>query len=189
MLRNTEIVAESYRRNVVEKTLPSGGVFRSTRGFHSATSLVASVFAGDMVNNNGGFMAFLSSHFDSGCHHLRKVVRNDGCTVWVNCGSRIASFCPYRSRLYQRDWQMIAFDGYVDVDVVDYKWFWVTLTQPSFGVTHFNQNGGKCKCGRIHSENDPYLNLPINPARYDYDAQVFNNYYAGELWKRYTGED
>ena len=80
----------------------------------------------------------------------------------------------------------------------------VTLTAPSFGPVHTTRGPGRpchprrgrqatfCPhgrpehCPRVHRDDDPDLGTPLCPDCYDYAGQVAFNWYAPELWRRFT---
>lgn len=78
-----------------------------------------------------------------------------------------------------------------------------TLTAPGFGPVHTTRagraqcrsfrgtprlcpHGRSTRCTAIHAEDDPRLGQPICPDCYDYPAHIAFNWYAPELWRRFT---
>ncbi len=61
-----------------------------------------------------------------------------------------------------------------------------TFTAPSFGPVHNRPGGGRCRCGRLHPDDDPALGTPLDPDQYDYRAAVLWIAHAGKLWGRFT---
>ncbi|WP_374117008.1 replication initiator [Streptomyces sp. MNU76] len=51
---------------------------------------------------------------------------------------------------------------------------------------HNRSGGGRCRCGRLHPDDDPALGTPLYPDRYDYRAAALWNVHAGALWARFT---
>jgi hypothetical protein len=90
--------------------------------------------------------------------------------------------------LAKKDYQKLIAGGFLDVDPTEYRFFFLTLTAPSFGPTHRVPKGGRppsrCACGALH---DPVADadmkgVPIDPDTYDYDGCVTWNYHLGKLW-------
>ncbi|MEV5987138.1 replication initiator [Streptomyces sp. NPDC052051] len=114
----------------------------------------------------------------------------------TTCGNRRASRCPACSRLYAADTYHLIKAGLsggknVAETVRDHPRAFVTLTAPSFGPVHNRKtdSAGKprpCRCGTHHTEEDPALGTPLNPATYDYTGAVLWNAHAGQLWARFT---
>ncbi|MFF0624710.1 replication initiator [Streptomyces sp. NPDC004296] len=113
----------------------------------------------------------------------------------TTCGNRRASRCPACSRLYAADTYHLIKAGLsggkqVAESVRHHPRAFVTLTAPSFGPVHNREtdNGTirRCRCGARHTENDPVLGTPLNPATYDYTGAVLWNAHAGALWARFT---
>ncbi|MGA4900507.1 replication initiator [Streptomyces griseoincarnatus] len=114
----------------------------------------------------------------------------------TTCGNRRASRCPACSRVYAADtYHLIkaglSGDKNVAETVRDHPRAFVTLTAPSFGPVHNRKTDstGKprpCGCGSHHTEDDPALGTPLDPATYDYTGAVLWNAHAGQLWGRFT---
>jgi hypothetical protein len=112
------------------------------------------------------------------------------------CGNRRASRCPSCSRVYAADTYHLIKAGLsggksVPDAVRSHPRLFVTLTAPSFGRVHAirTTRAGKplnCHCNRRHSEDDPALGTPIDPAAYNYAGAVLWNAHAGALWARFT---
>ncbi len=113
----------------------------------------------------------------------------DGVMV-VACKDRRASCCASCARLYERDAYHLIATGLrggksVPAGVGAHPAVLVTLTAPSFGAVHGNQDDGRpCRCGCNHAVDDPQIGTPIDPGRYRYADQVVWNHHAPELWKR-----
>lgn len=133
--------------------------------------------------------------------------------LMIRCGNRRASVCPSCSYEYAGDmWQLLyagAVGGRKDVPetIRAHPLVFATLTAPSFGAVHTTRDErhgsrarcrsprGKprlCKHGRpmwcnaIHADEDPRLGQPLCLDCYDYAAHVAFNWYAPELWRRFT---
>ena len=128
--------------------------------------------------------------------------------VYIRCGNRRAAVCPSCSHEYQGDMWHLLYAGVaggiksVPADVAEHPLDFVTLTGPSFGPVHTTREPGRpclssrkpswCRhgqaqqCRRIHSDSDPDLGTPLCPECYDYEGQVAFNWYAPELWRRFT---
>jgi hypothetical protein len=110
--------------------------------------------------------------------------------VWVRCGSRVKSRCESCAELYRGDWAAIARSGVFDGPVEPYRFYFLTLTAPSFGSVHRVPREGKgavaeCGCGVRHGSDESGLRgVPLDPASYDYAGQVAWNRDAGLLWDR-----
>jgi hypothetical protein len=122
------------------------------------------------------------------------------------CGNRRASVCPSCSYIYRGDtWQMlhagmVGGKG-IPESVAEHPAAFVTLTAPSFGAVHGKREGKRpCRhgegklcphgrplwCRRRHADGDPMLGTPLCPDCYDYEGAVLFNWWAPELWRRFT---
>lgn len=128
----------------------------------------------------------------------------------VPCGNRRASACPSCSRTYARDtFELLragAFGGKtVPASVADNPMLFVTLTAPSFGHVHRTakpgqpvtrcrprdkaqvcEHGRPTRCMATHGEGDSLAGQPICPECYDYEGHVIWQWWAPELWRRFT---
>ncbi|WP_399927003.1 replication initiator [Streptomyces kanamyceticus] len=114
----------------------------------------------------------------------------------TTCGNRRSSRCPACSRVYAADTYHLIKTGLsggknVAETVRDHPRAFVTLTAPSFGPVHNCKTDavGKplpCACGAHHTEDEPVVGAPLNPATYDYTGAVLWNAHAGQLWARFT---
>ncbi|MFC7598025.1 replication initiator [Terrabacter sp. GCM10028922] len=128
----------------------------------------------------------------------------------VPCGNRRASECPACARTYARDtFELIragAVGGKTVPDTVAVNpMLFVTLTAPSFGHVHRAPKPGQpvvrcrprdtakvCEHGRpigcmaSHDASDALVGQPICPDCYDYQGHVVWQWWAPELWRRFT---
>ncbi len=111
----------------------------------------------------------------------------------VACGNRRASRCPSCAWTYAGDTYHLIRAGItgdvrkaVPATVRDHPRVFATLTAPSFGPVHNRPTGGRCRCGTVHTEDDPVLGMALDPDRYDYAGAVLFNNHAGQLWQRFT---
>jgi hypothetical protein len=127
----------------------------------------------------------------------------------VRCGNRRESACPSCSRVYAADTFHLIRAGVVGgkgvpEHVRDNPLVFATLTAPSFGLVHGRRNGRKCRpfttngipwtcehgrplvCHAVHEEQDPLLGQPLCPDCYDYTGHVIWQWWAPELWRRFT---
>jgi Replication initiator protein, pSAM2 len=137
----------------------------------------------------------------------------DGVT-YLRCGNRRRAVCPSCSHQYQGDvFHLImagAAGGMKDVpaEVVTHPLVFATLTAPSFGVVHGarkpGQRGGRrcrprtgharqvCPHGRprwcmaVHEHTDPIVGQPLCVDCYDYHSHLVWQWWAPELWRRFT---
>jgi hypothetical protein len=128
--------------------------------------------------------------------------------TFTRCGNRRADKCESCSRLYAADtFQLIragiAGGKTVPETVADNPLVFATLTAPSFGPVHGTRpNGGRCRprrdtghrcphgrptsCMTAHAEGDPMVGQPLCADCYDYASQVVWQWWAPELWRRFT---
>jgi hypothetical protein len=129
----------------------------------------------------------------------------------VRCGNRRASVCPPCSREYAGDmWQLLyagAAGGRKGVPetVRTHPLVFATLTAPGFGPVHGIRTGGgtaRCRpprgrptvcrhgrpawCTAVHRPHDEQLGEPLCLGCYDYAGHVAFNWWAPELWRRFT---
>ena len=131
-------------------------------------------------------------------------------SLHVRCGNRRESVCPSCSRIYAADTFQMIRSGVtggktVPETVADNPLVFATLTPPSFGPVHAGPSKGsvprRCKprdraqvcahgvrvgCMQIHDEHDPAVGQPICPKCYDYETHVIWQWWAPELWRRFT---
>lgn len=105
--------------------------------------------------------------------------------VNVRCGTRSEKKCPGCAWIYKKDTAKILRSGLLNDGACRY--FFLTLTAPSFGATHNVPKRGerkKCRCGAWHdAEKDIDLRgVPLNCDEYDYSGQAYFNYQIGKLW-------
>ena len=131
--------------------------------------------------------------------------------LYVRCNNRRASCCPSCSRTYQGDtWHLLKAgaaggDKGVPESVASHPMVFATLTAPSFGPVHAAKKPGsrtqRCRprtrgevcwhgkslsCMEIHAEHDLLAGQPFCADCYDYDAHVIWQWWAPELWRRFT---
>jgi hypothetical protein len=126
----------------------------------------------------------------------------------IRCGNRRATECPSCSRLYAADMFHLIRAGVsggktVPDTVADNPLVFATLTAPSFGVVHGRREQGRrchpqtrgswlCLHGRPstclvqHAEGDSLLGQPLCGDCYDYSSQVVWQWWAPDLWRRFT---
>jgi hypothetical protein len=126
----------------------------------------------------------------------------------IRCGNRRASECPSCSRLYAADMFHLIRAGVcggktVPESVADNPLVFATLTAPSFGVVHGRrdqghrchphtratalcQHGRRATCLAPHADGDPVLGQPLCGDCYDYESQVVWQWWAPDLWRRFT---
>ena len=137
----------------------------------------------------------------------------DGVT-YVRCGNRRASVCPSCSHEYKGDvWHVLmagAAGGMKDVPdtVAAHPLVFATFTAPSFGLVHAAKKPGRpgsrrclprsgdrrqlCPHGRprwcmaVHDHADPAAGQPLCGDCYDYAAHLVWQWWAPELWRRFT---
>ncbi|GAB7190953.1 plasmid replication initiator protein [Kineococcus sp. NUM-3379] len=139
------------------------------------------------------------SSYDSG-------TEPDG-VLYVRCGNRRASVCPSCSHEYKGDmWHLLAAGAAggmkgVPSSVASHPLVFATLTAPSFGPVHTTRRAGRCRprsrkvlcehgrpvgCEAVHEDGDDRLGQPICPDCYDYTGHVVWQWWAPELWRRFT---
>lgn len=130
-----------------------------------------------------------------------------GGTTLIRCGNRRASECPSCSRIYAADMFHLIRAGVaggkgVPANVGENPLVFATLTAPSFGPVHGTRDNGRpcrprsraarCDHGRptacmtLHEDDDPLLGQPLCWECYDYASHVVWQWWAPELWRRFT---
>jgi hypothetical protein len=127
----------------------------------------------------------------------------------VRCGNRRAADCPSCSRVYAADTFHLIRAGVVGGKgvpdtVLENPLVFATLTAPSFGPVHGTRNGRRCRpyrtkdqadrcvhdrstvCHASHAEGDPILGQPLCGDCYDYPSHIVWQWWAPELWRRFT---
>jgi hypothetical protein len=109
----------------------------------------------------------------------------------IRCNNRRATRCAACAEVYRKDTFHLVTAGLsggkgISPGVAQHPRVFATLTAPSFGPVHNRPGGGRCRCGRLHADDDPVLGTPLAPERYDYRAAVLWNAHAGALWARFT---
>lgn len=127
--------------------------------------------------------------------------------TYVRCGNRRDSQCPSCARVYARDTFELVRAGIsggksVPATVSANPLVFATLTAPSFGPVHgIRRPAGRCRprdhaarcrhgrsvgCMAVHAEDDPVLGSPICPDCYDTTTHLVWQWWAPELWRRFT---
>ncbi|MGO4596018.1 replication initiator [Terrabacter sp. 2RAF25] len=127
----------------------------------------------------------------------------------VRCGNRRAAECPSCSRLYAADTFHLIRAGVtggkgVPDTVADNPLVFATLTAPSFGTVHGTRGGRTCRpftakgqdrvcehgrstvCHDRHGDEDELLGQPLCRDCYDYESHLVWQWWAPELWRRFT---
>jgi len=127
----------------------------------------------------------------------------------IRCGNRRAADCPSCSRVYAADTFHLIRAGVVGGKgvpdtVQENPLVFATLTAPSFGPVHGTRNGRRCRpyrakddadrcphgrptsCHATHVEGDPLLGQPLCGDCYDYPSHIVWQWWAPELWRRFT---
>ncbi len=120
------------------------------------------------------------------------------------CGSRRETLCPPCASLYRGDAFALVAAGLrggkgVPETIGDHPAVLLTLTAPSFGPVHRQQNTGSCHptgprcphgraltCALRHKETDELLGQALCSDCYDYEGAVLFNAGVSELWRRTT---
>ncbi|HEY8790380.1 MAG TPA: replication initiator [Actinopolymorphaceae bacterium] len=130
--------------------------------------------------------------------------------TYVRCGNRRADVCPSCSTEYAGDlWHqlsagMVGGKG-VPEEIRQHPLVFATLTAPSFGAVHGCSKTGRsarrCRprsprtlcphgrptwCQRVHSDSDADVGQPLCSECYDYTGHVVWQWWAPELWRRFT---
>ncbi|HKG50910.1 MAG TPA: replication initiator [Actinomycetales bacterium] len=133
--------------------------------------------------------------------------------AYVRCGNRRSAVCPSCSHEYKGDMWHLLYAGTtggikeVPATVAQHPMVFATLTAPSFGPVHTTRadptrgRGARCRsrrdhprcehgralwCTAVHAVDDPTLGTPLCADCYDYGGHVAFNWYAPELWRRFT---
>lgn len=126
----------------------------------------------------------------------------------VRCGNRRASECPSCSRLYAADMFQLIRAGVaggkaVPASVAENPLVFATVTAPSFGAVHGTRDAGRrCRphtrgsvscehgqprvCHRVHADDDAALGQPLCRECYEYASHVVWQWWAPDLWRRFT---
>jgi hypothetical protein len=62
---------------------------------------------------------------------------------------------------------------------------WLTLTLDTYGPVHSIHPGRPCTCRRRHTDDDPLLGTPVDPASYDYRQAAWDAVHFPRLLDRY----
>jgi len=130
--------------------------------------------------------------------------------TYVRCGNRRADVCPSCSTEYAGDlWHqlsagMVGGKG-VPKEIRQHPLVFATLTAPSFGGVHGCGKPGRTRrrcrprsarslcphgrptwCMSSHTDTDPEVGQPLCSKCYDYAGHVIWQWWAPELWRRFT---
>ena len=124
--------------------------------------------------------------------------------TYIRCGNRRAAVCPACSRVYAADVFHLIRAGVtggktVPESVAENPLVFATLTAPSFGHVHSVRHADvqhrgtrRCRHGHPlhclvrHGDDDPELGQPLCFDCYDYTSQVVWQWWAPDLWRRFT---
>jgi hypothetical protein len=126
----------------------------------------------------------------------------------IRCGNRRASVCPSCSRQYAADMFHLIRAGVtggktIPETVAENPLVFATVTAPSFGTVHVRRDHGRrchpvsrgpshCPHGRprtchaAHTDDDELLGQPLCRDCYDYASHVVWQWWAPDLWRRFT---
>jgi len=121
--------------------------------------------------------------------------------TYIRCGNRRASVCPACSRVYAADVFHLIRAGVtggktVPESVAENPLVFATLTAPSFGHVHSAQACGRPVRGTRHCRHGHTLHCLVRHGNelgqplcfdcYDYTSQVVWQWWAPDLWRRFT---
>jgi len=128
--------------------------------------------------------------------------------TYIRCGDRRAERCPPCSRDYAADMFHLIRAGItggktVPASVAENPLVFATLTAPSVGTVHGRRDHGRaCRprtpsplrclhgrprtCHSTHAEDDPALGQPLCRDCYDYASHVVWQWWAPDMWRRFT---
>lgn len=131
------------------------------------------------------------------CCRPRKVRKADGTYSYVRCQSKKASECVACSTLFLTDQKRLIGsgcnaserDGITEEMLSGFRFYFVTLTAPSFGGIHRVPKGKDsasvvCKCGKRHQHGSEFRGTPTSPRWYKYREQARWNQASSQLFKR-----
>ncbi|EWT06049.1 MULTISPECIES: replication initiator [Intrasporangiaceae] len=127
----------------------------------------------------------------------------------VRCGNRRAADCQSCSRVYAADTFHLIRAGVtggkgVPEEVAENPLVFATLTAPSFGLVHGTRGGRPCRpftikgqdrvcehgrptvCHTRHGDGDEQVGQPLCRDCYDYESHLVWQWWAPELWRRFT---
>jgi hypothetical protein len=130
----------------------------------------------------------------------------------IRCGNRRAAVCPSCAYEYAGDVWHLIYAGIqgghkgVPEHVAEHPMVFASFTAGSFGPVHTTREDrrgkrARCRpwrdkklcphgrptwCMKLHADDDLCLGEPLCPDCYDYTAAVAFNWYAPELWRRFT---
>lgn len=128
-------------------------------------------------------------------HHLDSSSLPAG-QLLTRCNNRRTTRCPACAEVYRRDTFHLITSGLrggkgTPERVAAHPRVFATFTAPSFGPVHNRPSGAagsirRCRCGRLHDQDDAVLGSPLDPSTYDYETAVLWNAHAGALWRRFS---
>ncbi|WP_055565993.1 replication initiator [Streptomyces atriruber] len=128
-------------------------------------------------------------------HHLDSSSLPAG-QLLTRCNNRRTTRCPACAEVYRRDTFHLITSGLrggkgTPERIAAHPRVFATFTAPSFGPVHNRPSGAagsvrRCRCGRLHDQDDAVLGSPLDPSTYDYEAAVLWNAHAGALWRRFS---
>ncbi|MGW6526855.1 replication initiator [Streptomyces venezuelae] len=128
-------------------------------------------------------------------HHLDSSSLPAG-QLLTRCNNRRMNRCPACAEFYRRDTFHLITSGLrggkgTPEHVAAHPRVFATFTAPSFGPVHNRPSGAagsirRCRCGRLHDQDDAVLGSPLDPSTYDYEAAVLWNAHSGALWRRFS---
>lgn len=131
------------------------------------------------------------------CSRPRKVRKTDGTHSYVRCQSKKASECVACSVMQATDQKRLIGsgcnvserDGISAETLAGYRFYFVTLTAPSFGGIHRvpKSKGSEvtaCSCGTVHLHGSELRGTPTKPRFYRYKDQTRWNQATSELFRR-----
>jgi hypothetical protein len=131
---------------------------------------------GDVPASNSVLLpAFRSSH----CERPRRVRKSDGTLMWIRCGAKNPAFCKSCARIASFDQKRLigsgcnvsTLDGITHEMLAPFRFFFVTLTAPSFGAIH--RDGAE-------------QGTPVSPRKYRFREQVEWNQGSSQLFHATT---
>lgn len=152
--------------------------------FHGAADVASPADMADFHNGDDDFVG--NTH---ACVRPVELLNTaTGELIAVRCGSRSEKRCSGCSWLYKKDTAKILRSGLCERPGLGaFRFFFLTLTAPSFGACHVVAKRGerkRCRCGVWHDalRDADLRGVPLDCGKYDYEAQAAFNYQVGALW-------